>query len=124
MLMPAFKKARVQLQSVASSGGVSAVHYGKKYGFEEATTDISSILGDEKINTVVIATRHNTHAELVIEALKAGKHVFVEKPLCLTMEELQEIVTVVDAQKNHPQITQICADYCEEEWIEFSRRRQ
>ena len=92
VLMPAFKKAGATLHSVASSGGVSAVHYGKKFGFREATTDVSSLLESDEINAVVIATRHNTHARLVCEALRAGKHVFVEKPLCLNFAELDEIV--------------------------------
>lgn len=91
VLMPAFKKAGAVLQKVASSGGVSAVHFGRKFGFQEATTDTRSILDDDRINAVVIATRHNTHARIVCDALQAGKHVFVEKPLCLTASELGEI---------------------------------
>jgi len=78
---------------VASSAGVSGVHAGKKYGFEETTTDSNSIIASPDINTVVITTRHDSHANFVCEALKAGKHVFVEKPLCLTRAELSEIET-------------------------------
>jgi predicted dehydrogenase len=79
---------------VASSGGVSGVHAGRKFGFEETTTDTDSIFADPMVNTIVITTRHDSHARLVRQALEAGKHVFVEKPLCLTLEELQSIEDV------------------------------
>ncbi|GLI36439.1 bi-domain-containing oxidoreductase [Desulforhabdus amnigena] len=95
VLIPAFKAAGAALHSVASSGGVSAVHFGKKFGFQQATTEAETILSHEEIDTVVIATRHNTHARFVCEALRAGKHVFVEKPLCLTLDELAEIQDTV-----------------------------
>jgi len=91
VLIPAFKAAGAQLHTVASSGGVSGVHFGKKYGFAQTTTDTRATIADPAVDTVVIATRHNSHAGLVIKALQAGKHVFVEKPLCLTLNELKEI---------------------------------
>jgi predicted dehydrogenase len=91
VLIPAFSKTGARLKSVASSTGVSGVHAGKKFGFEETTTDSRSIIESADINTVVITTRHDSHARFVCEALKAGKHVFVEKPLCLKREELAEI---------------------------------
>ena len=93
-LMPAFVKASARLRSVASSGGVSGVYAGRKFGFEQTTTDAVSILDDANTDAVVITTRHNTHAKWVIEALQAGKHVFVEKPLCLNQDELIEIESV------------------------------
>ena len=67
------------------------MHVGRKFGFRYATTDVPSLLAESSCNTVVIATRHNTHASLIQQALTAGKHVFVEKPLCLTAEELTTI---------------------------------
>ena len=91
VLIPAFKLAGARLKVVASSGGVSGLHAGRKFGFEETTTDTASVLSDAAVNAVVVTTRHDSHAGLVIAALKAGKHVFVEKPLCLTLEELAEI---------------------------------
>lgn len=91
VLMPAFQKAGVRLKSVASAHGVSSIHTGRKYGFEEATTDGLSILRDRDVEVVVVATRHDTHARFVCEALAARKHVFVEKPLALTRGELAEI---------------------------------
>ncbi|MFO1431383.1 MAG: bi-domain-containing oxidoreductase [Candidatus Competibacteraceae bacterium] len=90
-LIPAFQKGGAELRAVATSGGVSAVHFGRKYRFQEATTDTERLLADPAIDTVVIATQHNTHARFVCGALKAGKQVFVEKPLCLTHEELAAI---------------------------------
>ena len=97
VLIPAFRKAGVRLDSIASRTGVSSVHTGRKYGFAQATTDIARLLADPKIDAVVIATRHNSHAQLVCDALKAGKHVFVEKPLALSREELAEIETVYES---------------------------
>ncbi len=90
-LIPAFKAAGARLKVVASSGGVSGVHAGRKFGFEETTTDTDSVFADPEVNTVVVTTRHDSHARLVCQALRAGKHVFVEKPLALTLEELVEI---------------------------------
>ena len=91
ILIPAFKKTGAQLHTIVSNGGVSSVHHGKKNGFAVASSAEESVLTNNLINTVVIVTRHNTHADYVVKALKAGKHIFVEKPLCLTIEELNEI---------------------------------
>jgi predicted dehydrogenase len=91
VLIPAFKAAGADLRSVASKTGVSGVHAGRKYGFSETTTDSNHLFSDDKTDAVVITTRHNSHAEFVLEALKAQKHVFVEKPLCLTLNELDRI---------------------------------
>lgn len=98
-LIPAFKKAGALLVSVASSVGVSGVHAGKKYGFEETTTDTARLFADPRVDTLVITTRHNSHAHFVLQALEAGKHVFVEKPLCLSLEELKEIEAVYSKLK-------------------------
>ncbi len=91
LLIPAFSKSECRLRYVSSNGGVSCSYAGKKFGFEKTTTDIEPILEDQDTNTIVITTRHNSHAKLVTKALLAGKHVFVEKPLCLTIDELAEI---------------------------------
>jgi predicted dehydrogenase len=91
VLIPAFKAAGATLHTVVSGGGVSAVHFGKKYGFAEAATEVEAVLDNPDIDTAVIATRHNAHAQQVLAALKAGKHVFCEKPLCLTRGELADI---------------------------------
>ncbi len=91
VLIPAFKESGAKLHTIVSSGGVTAVHHGKRQGFNHAASDISCVYSSNEINTLVIATRHNTHADLVIKSLKAGKNVFVEKPLCLNQDELKEI---------------------------------
>jgi predicted dehydrogenase len=91
VLIPAFRMTGARLVNVASSSGVSGAYAGRKYGFERTTTDSAALLADPAINTVVIATRHDSHAGFVCDALAAGKHVFVEKPLAMTREELAEI---------------------------------
>ena len=92
VLLPAIKKAGdIELIGIASSGGLHAQHSGKKFGFQYATSDDDGIINDPNINTVAILTRHDTHAELVIKALKAGKHVFVEKPLAINSTQLSAI---------------------------------
>ena len=91
MLLPPLQKTGVRLKVIASSGGFSGTHLGKKFGFEESTTDVDRIFNDPELNTIFITTRHNTHAQLVLESLKAWKNVFVEKPLCLTLNELKQI---------------------------------
>jgi len=97
ILIPAFQKAGARLATIASSGGLSAAHAGRKFGFEEATTDVDGILANPAIGTVAIATRHDSHAALVCRALKAGKHVFVEKPLALNSEQIDEIEETLGA---------------------------
>jgi len=96
VLIPAFKDAGAHLATVASSAGVSGVHAGKKFGFDETTTDTASLFADPKVDALVVTTRHNSHAQFVLQALAAGKHVFVEKPLCLTLDELDEIQKGMD----------------------------
>ena len=91
VLIPAFKQAQARLKTVASAGGVSGVHAGRKYGFEETTTDTASVFADPAVDAVVIATRHDSHAGMVCKALRAGKHVFVEKPLALTHAEVDQV---------------------------------
>ena len=96
VLVPAFKAAGVQLARIASAGGVSSLHIGRKFGFAEATTDTAALLADPHIDAVVISTRHDTHADYVLRALAAGKHVFVEKPLALHHQDLDRIATAAD----------------------------
>ena len=91
VLIPAFKAAGADLCSIASNSGVSSVHAGQKYGFLETTTDTNELINNNSTDAVVISTRHNTHADLVLESLRAKKHIFVEKPLCLTLEELDKL---------------------------------
>jgi predicted dehydrogenase/threonine dehydrogenase-like Zn-dependent dehydrogenase len=92
VLIPALKRAGARLDTIASSTGVSAYHHGKKNGFAFASTDVQAdVLRNARVNAVVVATRHDTHARYAIAALEAGKHVFVEKPLALTPEEVDAV---------------------------------
>lgn len=92
VLLPAMKKdGGARFAAISSSTGVSGTHLGKKFGFATSTTDTDTLFADPAINTLVITTRHNSHAAMVKKGLAAGKHVFVEKPLCLTLDELAEI---------------------------------
>jgi predicted dehydrogenase/threonine dehydrogenase-like Zn-dependent dehydrogenase len=91
VLMPALKQTQAHLKAVASSTGISATQAAKRFGFEQATTDSDRLFTSQDINTLIISTRHDTHAPMVCRALREGKHVFVEKPLALTYEQLDQI---------------------------------
>ena len=91
MLIPAFSTTKAVLKAISSSGGVSGNIIGNKFGFSISTTDYKRILNDPEINTVAIATRHSSHANMVVEALNSGKNVFVEKPLAMNLEEINLI---------------------------------
>lgn len=91
MLIPAFKASGATLHSIASAGGTNAVVHGRRTGFAQATSDTDGLIANPEINAVAIVTRHNSHARLTARALRAGKHVFVEKPLALTHEELADV---------------------------------
>jgi predicted dehydrogenase/threonine dehydrogenase-like Zn-dependent dehydrogenase len=93
-VLPAFSGLNANLKYIASAGGLSATTLAKKGGVEYATSDYREILKDDEVDLVIITTRHDLHAKMTLESLKAGKNVFVEKPLCLTSDELEEIVAV------------------------------
>lgn len=91
-LLPIIRRLKgVSLQGIAAATGAGARHSGDKFGFEYCTTDYHELLNDPGIDAIYITTRHNTHAQFAIEALRAGKHVIVEKPLCINEEQLKEI---------------------------------
>ena len=93
-LVPAMKASRsTTLISVCAANGSRAQHVERKFGFRNCTTDEAQLIHDPAVNAVVIATRHHLHAKQVLAALAAGKHVFCEKPLCLSEEELRSIVS-------------------------------
>jgi predicted dehydrogenase len=100
MLIPAFKAAGARLARIASSGGSSSVHVGRKFGFVGATTNTDALLADPVADAVVISTRHDTHADYVLRGLAAGKHVFVEKPLALKLAELDAIAAAAKAARD------------------------
>jgi len=90
-VIPCLVKAQAKIKYIASAGGLSAKVMAKKAGAEMATSDYQEILKDSEVGMVIVTTRHNLHAKMVKETLEAGKSVFVEKPLCLKPEELDEI---------------------------------
>jgi predicted dehydrogenase len=92
-LLPAIQQIDgIELAGVCTATGARARHAAEKFGFRYCATDENEILRDERVNAVLIATRHSLHARQVVAALGAGKHVYCEKPLCLTEEELTDIV--------------------------------
>ena len=90
-LIPAFKEAGAALDTLVTSGGISGVHHGIKAGFKTAATELESLWNSDEINTVVIVTRHDAHASQVLSAVESGKNVFVEKPLALSLSEVEAI---------------------------------
>ena len=91
VLVPAFAKCNANLYSIAASSGLDPIQIAKKFNFKQVTTDIDTLIKDKKCKCIVIATRHDSHASLIIKSIKAGKHVYVEKPLCLSSKELNDI---------------------------------
>ncbi len=101
MLLPHLAKdPGVMLESVATRRSLSAVNAQKKFNFRNACTSVDQVLEDSSIDAVFIVTRHSSHADLTCRALEAGKAVFVEKPLALTLEELDRILETVDDTGN------------------------
>src|SRR5262249_45637190 len=96
VLLPALAKTSARRKAIASAGGVSAASAARKFDFQPASTDSPPLRDAPKITTFFITPRHNTHAHLVTEALQAGKHVFVEKPLALNQEELAAVGQALD----------------------------
>ena len=92
-LLPALKGSGAAIKTIASANGITGTALAKKYAIANSTTNYHDILSDGDIGLVAITTRHNLHAAQVVDALKAGKHVFVEKPLALNEEELKGIIT-------------------------------
>lgn len=96
-MLPAIKSTEASFKYIASSGGVSGTSLAKKYNFSFSTTDYKDILKDEEVDLVLITTRHDQHASLVVESLRNNKNVFVEKPLAINNGQLNEII---DAYKD------------------------
>lgn len=95
-MLPMMKDSGAHFKYIASKGGVTSTSLAKKFGFTHSTTDYQEILNDTDVDLVMITTRHNLHASMVMEVLKQNKHVFVEKPLALNKEELNELIKVAN----------------------------
>lgn len=86
-------------RGLATTGGIATAQANEVFPFEYTTNDYRKLFEDPEIDLIAISTQHNSHAKFVVEALKAGKNVYVEKPLCLTLEELEEIETVYNTSE-------------------------
>jgi predicted dehydrogenase/threonine dehydrogenase-like Zn-dependent dehydrogenase len=104
-VLPALKNSGAHYKYISSAGGLSAKSLSNKYGFEYSTTDYKEILNDKEVDIVMITTRHDMHAGMVIESIKAGKNVFVEKPLALNSNELEAIISEYEKLQNPISIT-------------------
>ena len=104
-MLPAMTESGAMNKYIASQGGVNGTILAKKFGFSHSTTDYKEIFADAEVDTVFITTRHSSHAKFVSEALQANKHVFVEKPLALNNEQLDEILSAYNNQKEHTSVT-------------------
>lgn len=91
-LLPALKSSGAQYKYIVSKGGVSGTSMAQKHGFSHSTTNVDDLLLDNEVDLVLITTRHNLHAQMTVKCLEAGKHVFVEKPLALNEQELNEVI--------------------------------
>ena len=105
MVVPCLRKSKADIRYIASAQGLSAKILAKSAGASFATSDYKEILSDPEVGLVVITTRHNLHAPMVLEAIQAGKSVFVEKPLCLNREELEQITTAYREAPKHVTLT-------------------
>jgi len=93
VFLPALAKLKdIELVGIATTRGITSDHIASKFGFDYATSEYKELLSDQDIGSIFITTRHDLHSEMIIEALRAKKHVFVEKPLCLNRQQLKEIV--------------------------------
>ncbi len=93
-MLPILNKFKdIKLIGLADAEGFKGRHTGKKYGFDYCVSDYHELLTDKNIDAVLIATRHNLHAKMIVDALNAGKHVFVEKPLAMNVDEIKLILS-------------------------------
>jgi polar amino acid transport system substrate-binding protein len=96
-LLPQLRAAGAEFQTIATAAGVSARDIGAQYNFRRCAAQAEEVIADESVNLCVIATRHDTHAALAAAALRAGRHVFVEKPLALSDAELTDVLAAATA---------------------------
>lgn len=93
MILPHFSSLKgLGLEAICTARGANADALAKRYGFRLATTDPQQVFADEKVNAVMVATRHDSHARYAASALAAGKHVYVEKPLAMNDEQIAPVI--------------------------------
>ena len=96
------KSGDLALKAILDASGTTAKTAAEKFGFEFCTSDEADIFENPEINTVFIGTRHDTHAEYVLKGLRAGKNIYIEKPLCLNEDQLEEIEKAYSAAQPRP----------------------
>ncbi|HEX7952574.1 MAG TPA: Gfo/Idh/MocA family oxidoreductase, partial [Burkholderiales bacterium] len=113
MLMPCFSSLEnLSLEGICTTRGANAEALARRYGFRKATTDAWQLLRDPEINAIMVATRHDSHAQYAAAALEAGRHVYVEKPLAMSEDEIEPIITALATRgKDAPTL-----------WIGYNRR--
>ncbi|MGY8788540.1 MAG: bi-domain-containing oxidoreductase, partial [Fidelibacterota bacterium] len=120
-VLPSLKGSGAHIKTIASSGGVSGTQLAKKHDISQSTTDYKEVLNDKDIDTVVITTRHGSHAKLVIESLNAGKNTFVEKPLALDQNDLDQIIKAFNSKQPNAKSQELTAN-CPTLTVGFNRR--
>lgn len=111
-MVPALANTGARLKYItARTNSAAAIHIAKKFNFEAATTDTNEVWNDSEVNTIFIATNHNSHAAMIQKALNAKKHVFVEKPLCLNIEELSQINSQVKELADKDELPQLMVGF-------------
>ena len=110
-LLPILKKTTAQIKMIASLNGINGTLLSRKYAIGQSTSDYKNIFNDQDIDTVIITTRHDSHAKMVMESLRAGKNTFVEKPLALNQNDLDEIINLYVHQKEHTSNPQLCVGF-------------
>lgn len=122
VLLPALKPLKgVRFKTLATQRGANAEHGADSFGFETAASDPDAVFADAEINAVVVATRHDSHAALTAAALRAGKSVFVEKPLALDLAQLNDVIAALNEapgfvqvgfnRRFAPQVTELMANF-------------
>ena len=101
MHLPNLKKldSKFQFQTIIDNSGNNAQNTARQYQFNSFDTNSERLFNDPKTDAILVATRHNTHGKLVLKSIKAGKHVFVEKPMVLNQQELDERSYMVSFKK-------------------------
>lgn len=99
-LLPALGKIGVSVRYICSQTGTTGPYLAKKFKIPYCTTDLNTVLSDDNVKSIIITTRHRSHTNLCIQALEKGKFVFVEKPLAINREQLQNIADIIDNEKN------------------------
>jgi predicted dehydrogenase len=111
VLIPCFAKAGVELNVLVNTGSIQGASTGRRFGFSTLSTEPAAAFDDARINTIVIATRHDSHAPLAIRAIEAGKHVFVEKPLALTLHDLDAVQAALESARAAGTGRQFCIGF-------------